>query len=205
MIQYENKEWTNTWFDEMNDMDSVRVMLIGDSITAQYVGPVNAHLGKGVRANSIASSKALDNPYYNAEIDVFACQRGFDYQLIHYNNGLHGFHLSKEEYGRLYEEKVLWLMERFQRAKLVLVTSTPIVAEQGERKPDEKRNAVVLERNEEVKRIAAKYGLAVDDLYAVSIDHPEWRAERDGYHFNAEGRDAHGRAVAACIRSNLGL
>lgn len=202
MAVYEAKEWTNIWYDEAMDRKSLRAMLIGDSITAGYTIPVNAHLGEGVRADSIAGSKGLDHPFYNEEIDLFARQMGFEYRVIHLNNGLHGFHLSVEEYENLYEQKVRWLMERFPGAPLTLATSTAILEKGPEKRIDPVKNAVVLARNEAVWRIARKYGLPVDDLYSAMLDHPEWRSE-DGYHFNEEGRREQGRLIAGFLRTHI--
>lgn len=202
MPVYESKEWTRMWYDEAPDADRPRVMLIGDSITAGYTVPVNRHLGGRIHADSIAGSKALDHPFYNEEIDFFARQFGFDYRLIHFNNGLHGWHLTEEEYGRLYEEKVVWLMERFPSAQIVLVTSTPVLVPGKERVIDPRDNPRVIGRNEAVWRIAEKYHLPVDDLYTAMLDQPQWRTE-DGYHYNDAGTDAQGAIVAGYIEKCL--
>lgn len=203
MPTYEAKEWTRLWYDEATDTQTPRVMLIGDSITAGYTVPVNKHLDNVLRADSIAGSKALDHPVYNEEIDLFSRQFGFDYQLIHFNNGLHGWHLTTEEYGRLYEEKVVWLMKRYPSAKLVLATSTPLRVGGGDSALKD-QNALVLERNEKVWQVAKKYDLPVDDLYAAMVDHPEWQGA-DGTHFNENGTDAQGSLIAAFIRAQLDL
>lgn len=204
MPVYEAKEWTRLWYDEAPDRETPRVMLIGDSITAGYTQPVNQHLQGALRADSIAGSKALDHPFYNEEIDLFARQFGFDYRLIHFNNGLHGFHLSAQEYGRLYEQKVIWLLERFPGARLTLATSTAVNVCGPEKTLHPEKNPVVLARNEKVWAIAEKYHLSVDDLYSAMLDKPQWRTE-DGYHYNAEGTDAQGKIVSAFIRAQLSM
>ena len=187
MAHYEAKEWTQLWYDETMEENAPRVMLIGDSITVGYTIPVNNELAGRVHVDSIATSKGLDHPFYNEEIDLFARQFGFEYQAIHFNNGLHGWHLSLEEYERLYDEKVLWLRKRFPTAKLALVTSTAVLDKGEERQIDAVKNERVIAMNEAVWRIAEKYGLPVDDLYPTSVANPDWRTT-DGYHFNETGR-----------------
>ena len=200
MPQYERKEWTRFWCDEAPDTARARVLPIGDSITAQYTGTTNAHLGDFMRADSITTSKGLDHPFYEAEIDLFACEFSFDYRAIHFNNGLHAFQIPPEEYERLLDSKVAWLKERFPAARIALATSTPVLQKGPERVVDPQANGIVLARNEAVKRVAARHSLPVDDLYAASAGHAEWRSE-DGYHFNEAGSDALGGFVAAFVRA----
>ena len=202
MPVYEAKEWTHLWYDEAKDEITPRAMLIGDSITAGYTQPVNRSLGNALRADSIAGSKGLDHPFYNEEVDLFARQFGFSYRIIHFNNGLHGFHLDAQTYGQLYEEKIIWLRARFPHAVLTLATSTSIVLTEGDRLPNPEKNAVVLARNEQVWRLADKYGLPVDDLYAAMLDHPEWRSG-DPYHYNEQGTQAQGDLVAAFLLNHI--
>ena len=202
MPVFENKEWTRLWYDEAADRETPRVMLIGDSVTAGYTQAVNRHLDNQLRADSIASSKALDHPAYMAEIDFFACEFGFDYRLIHFNNGLHGWHLSAEEYGRQLDAKVSWLMYHFPGAKLTLATSTPVTVNGSPETLNAEKNAVVVARNEQVKAVARRYNLPVDDLYAAMVNHPEWR-NADGFHYNEQGADEQGRLVADYILEHM--
>lgn len=204
MPTFENKEWTRLWYDEATDRKTPRIMLIGDSITAGYTPAVNKHLNNRLRADSIASSKALDQPAYMAEIDFFASEFGFDYRLIHFNNGLHGWHLSTEEYARQLDAKVSWLMYHFPGAKLALATSTPVTVNGSPETLDEERNAIVIARNEQMKSVAGRYNLPLNDLYAAMVDHPEWR-NADGFHYNEEGIDRQGCLVSDFILEHMKL
>ena len=181
-----------------------KVMLIGDSITVGYTIPVNQYLAGKVHADSIATSKGLDHPFYNAEIDLFASQFGFDYKAIHFNNGLHGWHLTAEEYEKLYEEKVLWLKERFPKAKLALVTSTAVAVSGEDHRVDPERDKKVSAYNAAVWRIAEKYGLPVDDLYPTSVSMPEWRGG-DSHHFNEAGKAGQAKIVGDFLLKLMNL
>jgi len=203
MPVYEAKEWTQLWYDEATDPTTPRVMLIGDSITVGYTHTLNRHLEGMVRADSLGGSKGLDHPFYNEEIDLFARQFGFDYRLIHFNNGLHRMGMDAETYGALYEEKVQWLLARYPKAILTLATSTSVVPSPSQSSV-EKTNAIICARNEKVWQIAQKYHLPVDDLYTAMLDHPEWHVP-DGCHFTEEAKDIQGRLIAGFIRKQLNL
>jgi len=194
MVHYEAKEWTQLWYDETMENDAPRAMLIGDSITVGYTIPVNQYLNGKLHVDSIATSKGLDHPFYNEEIDLFARQFGFEYRVIHFNNGLHGWHLSAEEYEKLYEEKILWLKERFPKAKLALVTSTAVAISGEDHRVDPERDKKVSAYNAAVWRIAEKYKLPVDDLYPTSVVNEDWRAG-DSHHYNEKGRKEQAKIV----------
>lgn len=204
MAQYEAKEWTQLWYDETMDNTAPRAMLIGDSITVGYTIPVNKYLDGRVHVDSIATSKGIDHPFYKEEIDLFARQFGFEYQAIHFNNGLHGWHLSPEEYEKLYEEKVLWLMERFPNAKLALVTSTAVVISGEDHRVDPERDKKVSAYNAAVWRIAEKYGLPVDDLYPTSVAMQKWRGG-DSHHFNEAGKAGQAKIVGDFLLKLMNL
>lgn len=203
MAVYEKYEWSRFWYDEATEDALPRVLLIGDSITEGYRPAVNKYLRGIAHADSLAGSKAVDHPFYTEEIDFFARQFGFAYPVIHFNNGIHGVHLSAEDYAPLYEEKLLWLKERFPESKLILATSTAILVGGKGMEIDEERNRVIIEKNKVVCRLAEKYGLEVNDLYASSLENPDWRGE-DGYHFTPAGTDGQGRLVADVLVKALG-
>lgn len=202
MAQYEAKEWTQLWYDETMETSAPRAMLIGDSITVGYTISVNQYLAGKLHVDSIATSKALDHPFYTEEIDLFARQFGFEYQVVHFNNGLHGWHLSPEEYGRLYEEKVLWLKSRFPKAKLALATSTTVAVSGEDHRVDRVKDERVRAYNAAVWEVAKKYDLPVDDLYPTSVSKPEWRAG-DTHHYNEVGKAEQAKIVGDFLMNLL--
>jgi hypothetical protein len=58
-------------------------------------------------------------------------------------------------------------------------------------------NANVKERNRISSELMRKEGIAVDDLYALMLPHPECCA--DGLHYKAEGKAMQGKQVAGEI------
>ena len=198
-IVRENTEWLDVWVPNTNARDLPCVLLIGDSIVKGYGPLVEQNLKGTAYVARLATSKSVGDPALLAEIALVIGQSRFD--VIHFNNGLHGWGYSEEEYGQHFPALVETLKTQAKGAKLIWATTTPV------------RNGADLkafgERTERVKarnRIAAtwveKQGLAVDDLFALVVDHPEYYRE-DGTHFNAKGIAAQAERVAQMIRDAL--
>lgn len=110
---------------------------------------------------------------------------------------MHGKHISK----RSYKSR---LLKPFQKipANVVLATSTFIYHE-GNKRVDGSWMKRVRERNEAMQEIAAEKGLAIDDLYAVSVAIPKDKRYEDGTHYTVEGYEIFADAVAESIKNNL--
>lgn len=202
MAVLERYEWCNYWWEEANEDGKPRILLIGDSITQGYRSLVREVLEEKVYVDMAASSRAVDNPALWREINYMLEENPDRYKVIHFNNGLHGKHVSKEDYALHLEQIVLKIMERAPKAKLVLVTSTPITKKGVPDELDEELNGMVLDRNRAVAVLAEKYRLPVDDLYSAMLGKGEYRVE-DGYHYNTEGKKAQGAIVAEFIQRFL--
>ena len=92
----ERFEWVQSWCDEALSDDLPRVLLIGDSITRQYQDRVRELLRGKCYVDYFSSSYAADSPLYKTLIKAFI--RDSKYSVIHFNNGLHGFHIGKSAY-----------------------------------------------------------------------------------------------------------
>ena len=108
---------------------------------------------------------------------------------IHFNNGLHGWHLSAEEYGEALEGVLRYLLLiKPENAKLVVATTTQ------SRRSKEENDQVIL-RNEKAVQIAEKLGLPVDHLYETSVACTEHMAS-DNIHYLEKGYEIMGKQVA---------
>lgn len=192
----EDIEWTQYWAENCNK-NKPFVLMIGDSISVGYRHFVYENIKDRYCAVTVSTSKAIDNRSFLKEIEFIASEEGFGYSVIHFNNGIHGYHLSTEEYALYYDEAVKFLISTYPDAQIILATSTPSTVP-----PDNKEfaewNRAVAERNEAIKKLAEKYSLPVDDLYSLAVSHPEYMAD-DGVHFTMEGYKALGKKVADCI------
>lgn len=102
-------------------------------------------------------------------------QNDYSYSLVQFNNGLHGWHLSTEEFARLYEETVIYIRQSQPNARLVLALSTPVFLS-GTTTPDPDKNNQVIQRNAAVVEIAGRYHASVNDLYTAMWDKHDYRA-----------------------------
>ena len=117
--QLERIEWVQYWAEDCT-ADMPRVLMIGDSISVGYCSPVYARIREKYGAVTVSTSKALDHPRFAAEIAALAGAEDFRYEWISFNNGLHGFQLTDEEYRLHYGETVDFLRDRWPGARLVL-------------------------------------------------------------------------------------
>lgn len=197
MIQREKYEWMRVWFDDNNNPNGLkRILLIGDSITAGYRDFVQTELKGSYLVDMLATSRAVDNPSFYKELSYVLDE--YTYALIHFNNGIHGRHLELSRYETGYRLALNMLLDKCPN--VILTASTPITANNSAELLPEV-NDMVTERNVVIRKIAEENGLAVDDLYTPMIGRPEWRAG-DGYHYNEAGRQAQARLVAAAILSH---
>lgn len=173
----ETYEWDNVWFEHANNPEQLRVLYIGDSISCGTRHQATAATGEKIYFDGIGTSKAIDNPYLKASIRLYAAQQERRNAVI-FNNGLHGFHLSTEEYAEHYENIVKFLLEEFAGTTVALVLSTTVKKEETAKK--------VIERNNAVLNIADKYNLPIIDIHTTSVARLS-EIDEDGVHFSQAG------------------
>ncbi|MBM3498495.1 MAG: SGNH/GDSL hydrolase family protein [Armatimonadetes bacterium] len=192
----EQYEWFNIWWDCANDPALPRVLLIGDSIACGYSAVVTRELQGTYHVDRLGTSRSLNDPVLLQTTEMML--REFPYRAVHFNNGLHGFHLDGPAYTAALREYVALIKRLEPDATLIWGNSTPIT-KNGEPQTLDPKNEVVTARNALAAEVMQAVGLPTDDLYAVVIDKPELRSP-DGYHYNGEGNEVLGKAVAAALR-----
>jgi lysophospholipase L1-like esterase len=198
-VKRENIEWCDIWVTSATSTTLPRVLLIGDSISRGYYPVVEKALAGKACVARLSSSAALPSPEFLAEIKMVLSQYKFD--VIHFNNGLHGWDYSEAEYQAALPELVKAIRESAPQARLIWATTTPVRVK-GDVKKLEARTERVKARNEIAAALMAKEKIPVDDLFGVVIDHPEYQAQ-DGVHYNAKGYAALGGAVAKKVEDAL--
>lgn len=194
----EKIEWSQVWREYAPDDKTPRVLLLGDSIVIGYRHLTEEKLQGKYHVTAYSTSKALDNPYLAEEVEFVCRQDGCDYAVVHVNNGLHGWHLSEEDYERAYEAYLLRLRGMFPRARFILALSTPLMREDDPAEIDETKNAPVLRRNEAALRLARKLNMEVDDLYTAALSEKGLHCA-DAVHFTDHGYDVLSDRVAKAI------
>lgn len=197
----EDKEWTNLWWDDAENHDLPRIYLVGDSITNGYHDKVIDELGQEARITMMATSKSVDNPNFIPEMDHVYRQNGYQYNLVHFNNGLHGWHMDDTVFENSYEKTLNHMLETYN-TKIAVVLCTPTSLCDNIMVIDENRVKTIRRRNEIIQKLADKYGLAVDDLFTPMYPHPEYHVP-DGVHFTQDAQRIQAKLVADFIRKQI--
>lgn len=186
-IPLEMYEWDDIWFDHATDVTLRRVIVFGDSITVNFRFALIEQLGGEFYVDNYGTSKAADNPFLLANMDMILAQKKHD--IIHFRTG-HGHHQYAHEYERNTERIVSYLVTKYPEKKLIMSL-----------KPYRVKDAdYVIPRNEAIVRIAEKYSLPIDDLYSLTLDRVDLLME-DGVHLNQRGREVVADHVANSIRA----
>ena len=196
-------EWSRIWREEA-DTTKKRVLLIGDSIIDGCKSIVGKALPKEYTISSYATSKGVDSPFLWREVELLAAQEGFDYAAVYFNSGLHFHEQTPKEYRENYLRTLHWLRAAIS-APLILGTSTPLTCGKGGDPAKhetpvtlKETNETVVAYNEQVRDIAAGEGLPLFDAYALMVERPDLKSD-DGCHFNEEGKQLLGKAIAEAL------
>ncbi|GAA6257184.1 SGNH/GDSL hydrolase family protein [Bacteroides sp. f07] len=199
-IAREYIEWSDVWISGANKTDLPHVLLIGNSITRGYYGKVEQALRGKAYIGRLSNSKSVGDPALLEEIAVILKNTQFD--IIHFNNGLHGFDYTEEEYDKKFPKLIKVIRKYAPKAKLIWATITPVRAGK-----DMKEFAPITERLKVRNKIALKHinraGIEVNDLWKVVIDHPEYYLGGDGTHPIDTGYSALADQVSKVINSKL--
>ena len=179
-IVLEEYEWTDFWWDN-RDVDAKNVLMIGDSQT-RGMRPYFSQLCPQLKVDMFATSKCADNPDYMREIKYVLEE--YKYEYIFFSHGLHGWHLSIEDYAEKCGEVMDLLTET--GAKIIVENCLPVALAGEDFILDNERNAIVLERNSVLKELSDKMKLEFLDLYSAVIDKADIR-DNDGMHYNEAG------------------
>ena len=198
-IARESIEWADIWIPDANGTTLPRVLLIGDSITRAYYPQVAEKLKGKATVARLATSKSLGDPVLLAKVAMVLDQCKFD--LVHFNNGMHGWGYSETEYGKQFPELVATIRKHAPRAKLIWATTTP-VRKNGNLSHFDGRTERVKARNKIAGETVSKEGIALDDLFSLVKDHPEYWSS-DGVHFNGKGIAAQAEQVSKRIGESL--
>ena len=196
----ENIEWLDVWVPGNNVKDQPRVLLIGDSITRAYYKTVEDKLkGKAVVCR-LATSKSLGDPGLLDEVKLVLGQAKFD--VVHFNNGMHGWGYTEDEYAKAIPELVALIRKAAPEAKLIWGSTTPVRVSGKIDQIDPKTDRVKV-RNQAAAELMEKEKIVINDLFTLVADKPDLFSQ-DGVHMNPKGSTALGEQVAAQVLKLLG-
>lgn len=103
-IEREYLEWTDVWLPGAERADLPHILIIGNSITKGYTPKVEKALEGRAYVGRFSNSKCLGDPALLDELESVLKHNKFD--IIHFNNGLHGAGYSEEEYDKAFPKLI---------------------------------------------------------------------------------------------------
>lgn len=201
-IEREYVEWTDVWLPGAERADLPHILIIGNSITKGYTPKVEKALEGRAYVGRFSNSKCLGDPALLDELESVLKHNKFD--IIHFNNGLHGAGYSEEEYDKAFP-KLIKLIRKYQpKAKLIWATTTPVRCGEGMIGFTEFSDRVKVRNEIAMKHIDKDGNIMVDDLWGVVVDHPEYYAGGDGTHPVESGWEALAKQVTMVLDKVLG-
>lgn len=200
-IEREYYEWSDVWLPAADRNDLPHILIIGNSITRGYTPKVEPAFEGRAYVGRISNSKSLGDPALFDELEVVLKHNKFD--IIHFNNGLHGAGYTEEEYDKAFPEFIKLLRKYQPDAKLIWATSTPVRTGEGMTGFTEFSDRVAVRNEIAKKHIENDGNIMVDDLWAVVVDHPEYYAGGDGTHPVESGWEALAAQVTKVLNEVL--
>ena len=195
---HESIEWCDVWISHANATNLPRVLLIGDSIARDYYPNVEKQLAGKAYVARLATSRFIGDPVFLQELALVLGNTTF--QVIHFNNGMHGWGHSEAEYQHAFPQLLATIRQYAPKAKLIWATTTSL------RNPSARNSADVSDeridaRNAIAQGYITKAGIETDDLNTLMRSHPEYH--RDNVHFNDHGIQLQSQQVAKMIGESL--
>jgi lysophospholipase L1-like esterase len=191
----EDIEWLDVWLPNTNSHDLPRVLLIGDSITRGYGPQVEADLKGKAYVGRMATSKSLGDPVLLDEVALVLQEQAFD--VIHFNNGMHGSGYSEEEYAAALPALLATLRRYAPHARLIWASTTDVRQRDRLETVDTKTERIV-QRNRAAAEIVQRENIPIDDLFSLVRGHPDYHAQ-DGMHFSDKGSEILAAQVSESI------
>jgi hypothetical protein len=189
-LHMESIEWCRIWITNADKTDLPRVLLVGDSITMGYYAGVEKQLTGKAYCGYLSTSKSICDPTLMDELKTVLQQ--YDFQVIHFNNGLHGWDYTEEEYRQAFPKMLAYLKKNCEY--VIWCNTTPVLPHSGMAS----RAGRVKLRNDIAAAYANKAGVTTNDLYSSMLDHTEYY-RKDGIHFNGKGREVQSKLVCESI------
>jgi hypothetical protein len=178
-------EWCDIWVSHANDTNLPRVLLIGDSIARDYYPEVEKRLEGKAFVARLATSRFVSDPVLLKEIE--SVLEGTKFDVIHFNNGMHGWQHSEAEYRKAFPKLIKTIRAHAPKARLIWATTTPLrdgKGVTGDTKAEYSDERVAA-RNAIAAEIVTAQHIPTDDLNAAMRGHPEYHS--DNVHFNGQG------------------
>jgi lysophospholipase L1-like esterase len=190
-------EWCDIWVSHANETNLPRVLLIGDSITRDYYPEVEKCLAGKAFVARLATSRFVADPVLIKEIESVLDGTRFD--VIQFNNGMHGWQHSEKEYKEAFPTLIKNLRAHAPNAKLLWATTTPLrngkdVTYDTKAEYSDER---ITTRNAIAGEIIAAEKIPTVDLFEAVRGRPELHS--DNVHFNGQGSQIFAARICEAI------
>jgi hypothetical protein len=197
----ESIEWCDIWLSHANETNLPRVLLIGDSITRDYYPEVEKSLAGKAFVARLTTSRFVADPVLLKEVELVLDATPFD--VIHFNNGMHGWQHSETEYQTALPKLIQTIQARAPKAQLIWAATTSLRDGEGviaasKAECSEERIAA---RNTLAAEIMTALTIPINDLNAAMRAHPEYHS--DNVHFNSQGVQIQAAQVSAEVEKLL--
>lgn len=191
----EPTEWCDVWMPHTDKTDLPHVILIGDSITHGYWQGVEHRLAGQAYCARLTTSKSVGDPALVRELTAFLT--GGQFAVVHFNNGLHGWRYTENEFRNYLPEAVEAIRKAVPGARLVWGSITPLRKDQD----SGASNARLQVRNAYARTYFEGRRVPVDDLHTLMLGHQDLHT--DDFHYNAEGCALLAAQVASAVSALL--
>jgi hypothetical protein len=193
----EKIEWTYSDKTETPDAALPNVLLVGDSITRAYYASVAEDMAGKANCYYFASSTSIGDERLAPQLAEYFKMIGVRFDVVHFNNGMHGWGYTEEEYKRYFPEMLAAVRAGAPGAMLIWASTTPVRKDQ----PNGATNERVVARNAIAASFMAKEKVPIDDQHALMMGHQT--SHSDDIHFTAEGSTIQARQVADSLVTAL--
>jgi len=195
----EEIEWTWEVRPAHADPHLPNVLLLGDSISRAYFPEVTKDLADVANVYLMASSTSVGDPRLPLQIAEFAKLENVSFQVVHFNNGMHGWGYTEQQYQAAFPAflKAVHAIAT-KGAPLIWANTTPVRADASEGATNPRIDA----RNVIALTLVRTADIAIDDQHTLMMNHGD--LHQDPVHFNEAGAKLQGDQAAEIIRAALG-
>jgi hypothetical protein len=194
----EEIEWTWEVRPPHPDPKLPNVLLLGDSITRNYFPEVKKDLAGVANVYLMASSTSVGDQRLPRQIVEFSTMMHVPFQVVHFNNGMHGWRYTEAQYKAAFPGFLRSVSELVKsHDALVWATTTPVRSDAT----NGATNARVDERNAIAAPLVKAAKITIDDQHALMLQHGD--LHQDSIHFNPTGANLQGDQAAETVKAAL--
>lgn len=174
------------------------VLLLGDSIARGYYPEVTQKLAGRANCYLFATSAASGDPRLAGQLRAYFHMVGVRFQVIHFNNGMHGWGYTDAQYAAGLPGLLADLRQDAPGAKLIWASTTPV---QNNSRTGGASNARIQVRNAAAAKLMRARRIPIDDQYTLMAGHSN--LHNGDVHYTAAGSAVQADQVAQSILSML--